>query len=231
MSSRDRKRATNHVVARVAVAGVLAVGAAVASAAIAAADPAPDVPVDPAAVPAPPPPPPEGPTVPLLGTMGPQGLNVLAQNGAPPVGVLGVPDLGVGDLTNLIGQNPVPTAPGGPPGAPPNLRAFNNAYVLPQNEVPSAPGKGTQVGVTPGDENADISGRQYVGKLRDLYRNGNLKGSLLGQMPQQQLGESLPGTAPPPGTNIPPGLVQYLPEPPDPAVGPPAPLPPAPPAG
>jgi len=35
----------------------------------------------------------------------------------------------------------------------------------------------------------------------------------LGRMPRDQLGQPLPGTAPPPGTAIPPGLVQYLPEP------------------
>jgi hypothetical protein len=39
-------------------------------------------------------------------------------------------------------------------------------------------------------------------------------------MPQQQLGEPLPGTAPPPGTNVPPGLVQNLPPAPDPAAPP-----------
>jgi hypothetical protein len=40
-----------------------------------------------------------------------------------------------------------------------------------------------------------------------------LKGGLLGQMPQEQLGEPLPGTAPPPGTAVSPGLEQYLPDP------------------
>ena len=43
-----------------------------------------------------------------------------------------------------------------------------------------------------------------------------LKGGLLGQMPQEQLGEPLPGTAPPPGTDVPPGLVQFQPDPPPP---------------
>ena len=35
----------------------------------------------------------------------------------------------------------------------------------------------------------------------------------LGRMPGTELGQPLPGTAPPPGTAIPPGLVQYLPDP------------------
>ena len=49
----------------------------------------------------------------------------------------------------------------------------------------------------------------------------------LGRMPRDQLGQPLPGTAPPPGTAVPPGLVQYLP---DPAVSP-VPADPAAPAG
>ena len=93
-------------------------------------------------------------------------------------------------------------------------------YGVPQNEVPSAPGQGQQFDVAPGDENADVNGRTWLGRYIDLYRDGRLRGSLLGQLPQQQLGEPLPGTAPPPGTNIPPGLVQFLP---DPAVPPPPP--------
>ena len=46
----------------------------------------------------------------------------------------------------------------------------------------------------------------------------------MGKLDPDQLGEPLPGTAPPPGTNIPVGLEQYLPEPP------PA-IPPVPPPG
>jgi hypothetical protein len=70
-----------------------------------------------------------------------------------------------------------------------------------------------------------------LGRYIDMYRAGMLKGGLLGQMPQQQLGESLPGTAPPPGTNIPPGLVQFQPDPAAPPDGapPPPPAPGAPP--
>jgi hypothetical protein len=54
----------------------------------------------------------------------------------------------------------------------------------------------------------------------------------LGRMPRVELGQPLPGTAPPPGTAIPLGLVQFLPDPaelvaPDPAVLVPPPLAPA----
>ena len=163
--------------------------------------------------------------------LGPAGWNVLAQTGPPtPVGPLGVPQVPGVDRTTVLGLNAVPSAPGAGPGVPPDLRAFNNAYGVPQNEVPAAPGQGAQFDVAPGDENADVNGRTWLGRYIDLYRDGRLRGSLLGQLPKEQLGQPLPGTAPPPGTNVPPGLIQFMPPPPDPAAPPPVPgvvLPPA----
>jgi hypothetical protein len=199
--------------ASVAAFGMLVIGAAVAFPAAAAADPPPDplpLPADPA-----PPPPPPGPEVPGMGPLGPNGLGVLAQNGQPEnPGALGAPPVVGLDPTTLLGQNAVPSAPGAGPGTPPNLRVFNNAYGAGAlNDVPAAPGQGTQFGVAPGDANTDVTGRQWLGRYIDLYRAGDLKGGLLGQMPQEQLGEPLPGTAPPPGTNVPPGLEQFLPDP------------------
>jgi hypothetical protein len=91
---------------------------------------------------------------------------------------------------------------------------------------PSAPGQGEQFDVAPGEEQSDVSRREWFGRYIDMYRAGMLKGGLLGQMPQEQLGEPLPGTAPLPGTNVPPGLGQFLP---DPADAPPPPAPGAPP--
>ena len=207
----------------VAAVGTLAFGAAVALAATAAADPPPDplpvLPVEPA------PPPPPGPTVPGMGVL-PNGLGVLAQNGQPGVpGALGAPNLTGLDPTSVLGQNLLPAGPGAGPGIVPGLNPFNNAYGLTQNDVPAAPGQGQQFDVAPGQENADVSRREWLGRYVDLYRDGRLKGGLLAQVPQEQLGEPLPGTAPPPGTNVPPGLVQFLPEPVDPNA-PPAPPPP-----
>ncbi|WP_286175081.1 hypothetical protein [Mycobacterium sp. DL99] len=162
--------------------------------------------------------------------LGPNGLSVLGQTGTDTApGRLGVPN-GV-DMSPgaLLGQYSVPSAPGAPPPTEaPNLRAFNNGNFFPQNEKPSAPGQGTVVGVAPGQENADISGLDWMRNMRDMYRNGNLRGAMLGQLPKEQLGEPLPGTAPPPGTNIPQGLGENLP---DPAAPPPAPGVPVPPAG
>jgi hypothetical protein len=239
MNGQDGKTVARRVMANVAVAGFLTVGAAVAFSATAVADdgpppPDPAVPVDLAT-----PPPPAGPVIPVLGApLGPEGFNILAQNGAPAApGALGVPAAIDTNPQALLGQNQAPAAPGqGAPGAPINLNAINNAYVLPQNEKPSAPGKGAEVGVDPGQENADLGRYSYLQQWHDLYKNGNLKGALLGRVPEDQLGQPLPGTAPPPGTNIPPGLVQDLPDPAtaDPAAPPAAPgapvpvLPPAP---
>jgi hypothetical protein len=172
--------------------------------------------------------------VPVVGApLSSNGLSVLGQTGDPAPGPLGAPQVPGLDATTLLGQNAVPSAPGAGPGAPPNLNIFNNAYGVQQNIKPAAPGQGEQFDVAPGDENADVSRREWLGRYVDMYRAGMLKGGLLGQMPQEQLGEPLPGTAPPPGTNIPPGLVQFLPPPPEPADAgaPPAPGVPPPPAG
>jgi hypothetical protein len=165
--------------------------------------------------------------------LGPNGLGVLAQSGQDPAGpgTLGAPPVVGLDQTNVLGQNAVPSPPGGGPGVVPNLNVFNNAYGPQQCLVPSAPGKCEQFDVAPGEENVDVSRWEWLGRYIDMYRAGMLKGGLLGQMPQQQLGESLPGTAPPPGTNIPPGLVQFQPDPAAPPDGapPPPPAPGAPP--
>jgi hypothetical protein len=205
------------------------VGVAVSFAATPAADPPPPDPALP--VPgAPEPPPPPGPPVPVLGApLGPAGLGVLAQNGQEQnPAALGAPPITGLDQTTVLGQNPLPSPPGGGPGVVPNLNVFNNAYGPQQCLAPSAPGKCEQFDVAPGDENADVSRRQWLGRYIDMYRAGMLKGGLLGQVPQEQLGEPLPGTAPPPGTNIPPGLVQFQPDPAAPPDGAPPLLPPPP---
>lgn len=214
--------------AHIAAIGFFALAAAVAFPATAAAEPPPPPPVPLPGEPVPPPPP--GPTVPVLGApLGPSGLGVLAQNGEPGVpGALGAPNVPGLDSTTVLGQNVAPAAPGMNPGTPPNLNVFNNAYGPQQCLVPSAPGECEQFDVAPGQENADVSRREWLGRYVDMYRAGQLKGGLLGQVPQEQLGEPLPGTAPPPGTNIPPGLGQFLPDPaapPDVVAPPPVPPP------
>jgi hypothetical protein len=196
----------------VSAVAVLMVGAAVFGPAVVAADPAP--PPSPPVDPAPP------VTVPVLGSdLGPNGLAVLGQAGDPAPGPLGAPNITGLDGTTVLGQNAAPSAPGAGPGVTPNLQAFNNAYGPQQNLVPSAPGEGQQFDVAPGDENANVNARTWMGRYIDMYRAGMLKGGLLGQVPQEQLGEPLPGTAPPPGTNVPSGLGEFLPGPGDPPPG------------
>jgi hypothetical protein len=224
------------VLNKVAPAAFLAAGAAVVFAAVAQAQP-PAAPVpDPAPAPLPaaappPPPPPPGPTIPVIGApLGSNGWNVLGQTGEQGVpGLLGAPAISGIDRTSVLGQNAAPSAPGGGPGVVPDLRAFNNAYGVPQNLVPSAPGQGQQFDVAPGQEGADVSGREWLGRYIDLARDGRLRGALLSRNPKESLGQPLPGTAPPPGTNLPPGLAEFLPPPPDPNAPPAAPgVPPAP---
>jgi hypothetical protein len=184
-------------------AGLFAVGAAAVSTATAVADP-----------PAPAPPPPPGPPVPLVGApLGPSGLAVLGQAGDPAPGPLGAPQVPGLDAATVLGQNAVPSAPGAGPGAPPNLNIFNNAHGIAQNVEPAAPGQGQQFDVAPGQEDADVSRREWLGRYIDMYRADMLKGGLLGQIGSEQLGDPLPGTAPPPGTNLPPGLAQFGPDP------------------
>lgn len=179
-------------------------------------------------------------TMPLIGApLGPEGLNLLAQRNtnpdpaapAPAAGLLGMPvgTPGLG-LSTVLGQNAKPSPPGSGTGTVPNLNPLNNAYGPAECLKPSAPGKCEQFGVEPGQENADISPHDLFHRYIDMYHDGRLKGGSLSQLSQQQLGEPLPGTAPPPGTNIPPGLEQYY-EPPAPPAAPGAPVaPPAPPA-
>jgi len=133
---------------------------------------------------------------------------------SPPsvLGLLGLPDLSPAYGPNiLLGQNAVPSAPGDAISVvAPDLNAFNDQYLLGQNTTPAAPGQGS---TAPGLGELDpSSGRlDYLRQLYAMYQGGDLKGALLGQMPQDQLGEPLPGTAPAPGTSI-PGLGQNLPE-------------------
>lgn len=183
-----------------ALAGALVLVGALSFSAVATADPPAEPPADPAV-------PPPGPVVPPTSTVG----STLAQNGAPG-GPAGLPDISIYGNALALAQNPAPAAPGAAPATPPNLNAFNNQYLLPQNLAPSAPGEGQIFGVAPGEENGSTTFLEYLKRLHASYREGGLKGGLLGQMPQEQLGEPLPGTAPPPGTNIPVGLGQNLPD-------------------
>ncbi|BBX09088.1 hypothetical protein [Mycolicibacterium aichiense] len=134
--------------------------------------------------------------------------SVLAQSGEPAAGPLGLPDLSVYAPGLLLGQNPVPSAPGAPnAAAPPDLRALNNDYLLAQNVAPAAPGQGEpDIGIGPSAEQPGTGRLAFLRRLHAMYSEGALDGALLGQVPYEQLGEPLPGTAPGPEVNVPPGL-------------------------
>ncbi len=183
---------------------VLLIGFGVGGAVPAIAAPTDEPPPDPASAPAP-----IG-LIPPIASIG----NVLAQRGSNPAGPLGLPDLSAYAPSLVLGQSPVPAAPGST-DAPlvPNLNAFNAAYLLPQNLTPAAPGRGALApGIGP-DQDSPGAGRiAFLRRLHEMYEAGALTGALLGQVPKEQLGEPLPGTAPGPGIDIPPGLGFNLPE-------------------
>ena len=166
----------------------------------AAADPAPGEP-------APPPPVLISPDA-TIGT-------VLAQSGAPSVGPAGLPDLSAYAPGFLLGQNPVPSAPGAASTVTtPDLHAFDNQYLLPQNIAPAAPGQGEpDIGIGPTADQPGTGRLAFLRRLHAMYSDGALDGALLGQVPYEQLGEPMPGTAPGPDIYIPPGLGIGLAEP------------------
>lgn len=138
------------------------------------------------------------PWIPPVATIG----GALAQTGSDPAGPLGLPNLAPYASAMLLGQNPAPAAPGGPdPAAIPALSAFAPGYLLPQNLNPAAPGEGQPApGIAP---NADIPGTgriAFLRRLHEMYSDGALRGSLLGQQtPEEFLAAQQEPESPPPG--------------------------------
>jgi len=190
------------------------VGLALTAFIIVTAAPAVAAPVD--EQPTDPSPPPAAPTgfIPPVASIG----NILGQRGSDPAGPLGIPDLSAYAPNLVLGQNPVPAAPGtADPAVIPNLSAFNADYLLGQNLAPAAPGLGAPApGIGPNKDNPGTGRIAFLRRLNEMYQAGGLKGAFLGQLPKDQLGEPLPGTAPGPEIYIPPGLGQGLAEPPQP---------------
>jgi hypothetical protein len=187
-------------------AGILAVGGAVVFSATAAADDAPP----------PPPPPPPGPTgfLPPAGTV----QNFLPQGGMAP---------GSG-YDFLLGQAPLPTAQGGQPapvivgedGQPvpaaqaPTLIDQQAVNALkPTNFELAGQGQQSVYSYTPADPAAPPP--NFMDNAKGAHGIWNYQ---MGRLTTAQLGQPLPGTAPPPGTNIPVGLAA---DPNDPTAPPP----------
>jgi hypothetical protein len=174
----ERSQRERRYLSKVVVAGMLAVGAAVAASATAAADPGdPPAPADP------------GPGLPGLPGFG--GLPL------PP----GTPLGNVSSTELLLGQYPVPSVPGGQPASPPGDSTLS--AMAPLNPINFyLPGQGDQsmYSVSPADPNAPPPTKW------DYFRGAHgLWHTVMGRMTDDQLGEPLPGTAPPPGTNMPQG--------------------------
>lgn len=226
MTPRHREMTTGTSVGRVAWAAGLAAGAAIAFAASASAIPFdPDkpgpgqapVPVADGA-PAPDAPPAAAPSY------RDAARGILAQAGQDGAGAFGLPEFTPNTQSELLlGQTASPATPGAPAASTPYPNPINNAYLLPQNVKPAAPGEGQMFNVDPGQEHADLSRLDMLKQWHAMYQDGRLKGALLTRGPKEALGEPIPGTAPPPGTVI-PGLGNGLPDPAD-APAPGAPVP------
>jgi hypothetical protein len=199
---------------------VLLVGAVIAGAAVGFATTAAADPEDPA-------PPPLPPGAGLL--TGPVGPDMIV--GSPPPASPGVTALGpLGALAGggaqgyLLGQNPVPSVDGA--GALPATQTpgllDSGSFLMPQNYRVPAPDQDSPYALTEGTPPGPFA-------RVDGWKGAHaLAHGAIGRMPVDELGQPLPGTAPPPGTNIPVGPVDELP---DPGAPPPPFLPPLPPLG
>jgi hypothetical protein len=176
---------------------MLAAGVALASTATATADPEPQ-PADPG-FPTPPPPSPSNPAIdnPLTGF-----ANFFLNSTG-------------GDL--MLSQSAVPALPGSAPFSPPNVDLLQpTQLLLPQNYRVPPPDQVSPYPLAEGEPGPFAR----VDALKGVH--AILHGAL-GRMPAAELGQPLPGTAPPPGTNIPAGPEQFLPDPA--ALAPPPPAP------
>ena len=126
--------------------------------------------------------------------------NILGQRDSAPAGPLGLPDMSANAITMLLGQNAIPAPPGalvGPAAGPPtvtlpDLSAFNADYLLPQNLTPAVPGQGTAAPGMGPDQDSPGTGRiPFLRRLHEMYAVGELKGALLGQLPQDELGQPI----------------------------------------
>ena len=184
-----RRTAVRRAAASIAIAGALAVGTAVASAATAAADPPPPVPADPAD-PAPTPGAPGSLLGTALGGFAPGGADWNSQPASS-----GAPDF-------LLSQSATPSLPGSAPASPLGDGSALNVGALfpPGSTMTDQEQNGAMYALGPAGDNAPPGDQwEAIRRARGLFH------TVMGKTPEEQLGEPLPGTAPPPGTNIPVG--------------------------
>ena len=89
-------------------------------------------------------------------------------------------------------------------------------YLFGPNMKLSEQGQQSMYSAGPTDPNAPPP----TGRIDAFQRAHGIWHEGMGRMDLDQLGQPLPGTAPPPGTNLPAGPMQFLPDPPPPAPAP-----------
>ncbi|MGV1087296.1 MAG: hypothetical protein ACOYBX_04880 [Mycobacterium sp.] len=144
----------------------------------------------------------------VVGSLG----NALAQSGSEKVGLFGLPDISANGGDLLLAQNAAPAAPGsGQLAGIYPLNAFQSNYLLPQYVTPALPGQGVAApGIGPDADDPGTGRIAFLKRLHDMYAAGELKGSLLGQLPLDAWDPVTDGTAgpippagPPPAVSIP----------------------------
>ncbi len=179
-------------------ASLLAAGSAAADPLLPPLPPPPPLPPDPLIVA------PEAPPAPPLPAMD---LVAAASDLTKSVPRETLPDLMVDGASALQGIGLNSPSPINPLAGVDLLSA--NGFRMPSDDVPSPYALESGVPAGPFARVSALNGAQAI-----------LRGTL-GRMPGAELGQALPGTAPPPGTRIPPGLEQFyidpnLPPPPPP---------------
>jgi hypothetical protein len=183
-------RLPRRVAVTAAASVFLVAGAALAFAGSATADPVPPGPPEPADSAPPAPPAPDPALTPTTSFS-----NYVA-------GISGLgPEL-------MLGQSPVPALPGTTtPAALPSADVLNAAQLLaPQNYRVPGPDVVSPYPLAQGVPGPFARVNEWQGLHAMVH-------GALGRMPGDQLGQPLPGTAPPPGVNIPAGPEQFLPDP------------------
>ncbi|MFM9034833.1 MAG: hypothetical protein ACKOQ4_11205 [Mycobacterium sp.] len=121
-------------------------------------------------------------------------------------------------ITGYLTQLPGPVAAPAPAGAPGSDPLAAVGLLMPQNFGMPDEDQISPYTLSPNTPSGFARVDAYQG-VHALLHSG------LGRMPRDQLGQPLPGTAPPPGTALPPGLAQFYQDPA--AVPPPVLIPPA----
>jgi hypothetical protein len=107
----------------------------------------------------------------------------------------------------LLSQTAVPALPGAQPAAAPDTSAVNSLpYLFGPNMDLSEQGQQSMYSNGPTDPNAPAPN----GRIDAFKRAHGIWHEGMGKLDLSQLGQPLPGTAPPPGTNLPPGPMQFL---------------------